>query len=125
MPDQTARFYPSKSDVADPDKLHTTVKMLFDHVYSLAQTGGAQPGKGGDNLPGAKMSPPPSGPGGGPAPSQGPASIAAGSPLFMGPRLTPSSSTDHAARGQMSFDDDYIYIAVGLNLWKRVALSTF
>ncbi len=37
----------------------------------------------------------------------------------------PKTSRDTCAAGQFSFDDDYYYICVGVNTWKRFALSSF
>jgi len=39
--------------------------------------------------------------------------------------LTISTSTDGGSTGQFAWDTDYIYIAVGTNTWKRVALSSW
>lgn len=38
---------------------------------------------------------------------------------------TPASATATGAIGEVAWDTDYLYIAVGLNQWKRVALSTW
>lgn len=40
--------------------------------------------------------------------------------LSSGP---PTSSTDTGQTGQIAYDDDYIYICVGTNSWKRAAIT--
>jgi len=39
--------------------------------------------------------------------------------------LVPASATDVGISGSLVLDDDFIYIAVGTNQWKRVAISQF
>lgn len=37
----------------------------------------------------------------------------------------PSSSSSAGDLGDISFDDNFLYVCVNLNTWRRVALSTF
>ena len=37
----------------------------------------------------------------------------------------PTSSTDEGVKGQMAYDDDFLYVCYAENLWKRVALVAF
>lgn len=41
------------------------------------------------------------------------------------PTKTPASSTAAGATGEMSYDEDYIYVCVAKNTWKRAALATW
>lgn len=42
--------------------------------------------------------------------------------LFVG-QSVPTTSTSTGIKGQVAFDDSYIYLCVADNTWKRVALS--
>jgi hypothetical protein len=44
---------------------------------------------------------------------------------FVSTTKTPSSSSDTGTTGAWAWDSSYIYIAVGTNTWKRVALATW
>jgi hypothetical protein len=39
--------------------------------------------------------------------------------------FTPSSATDTGTKGQIAYDDNYIYVCVETNTWKRSALTTW
>lgn len=39
--------------------------------------------------------------------------------------LPPATSGDGGMPGQIAFDADYAYFAVGTNLWKRIPLTSF
>lgn len=39
--------------------------------------------------------------------------------------IVPASSTDVGVKGQIAFDNDFIYICYDTNLWKRIALVAF
>jgi hypothetical protein len=43
------------------------------------------------------------------------------------PQITdiPATSTAKAQPGEMAFDANYLYVAVGVNIWKRIALSSW
>lgn len=38
---------------------------------------------------------------------------------------TPSSSSDNGTKGDICWDNDYIYVCVDTNTWKRSGLSTW
>jgi hypothetical protein len=41
------------------------------------------------------------------------------------PGFTPASASDTGQTGQVSWDSEYIYICIGTNTWKRVAIATW
>lgn len=40
-------------------------------------------------------------------------------------KRTPTSATDVGSIGQWCYDDNYIYVCIATNTWKRSALSTW
>lgn len=53
----------------------------------------------------------------GPPGTQGPAGTCV--------RKTPESATDTGTAGEMAYDDDYLYVCIATDAWKRVALSSW
>ena len=43
----------------------------------------------------------------------------------LGTKRTPASASDTGEEGSVIFDDDYVYICVAPDTWKRANLSTF
>jgi hypothetical protein len=41
------------------------------------------------------------------------------------PGFTPASASATGQTGQVSWDSEYIYICIGTNTWKRVAIATW
>jgi hypothetical protein len=39
--------------------------------------------------------------------------------------FTPASSTATGTKGEVAWDDDYIYVCIDTDTWKRVALSAW
>lgn len=48
-----------------------------------------------------------------------------GSTLRIMNQRTPASSTSDALAGEICYDSNYVYVAVGTNSWKRIGLSSF
>lgn len=48
-----------------------------------------------------------------------------GSTIRIMNQRTPSSSSSDALAGEICYDSNYLYFAVGTNSWKRVGLSSF
>lgn len=48
-----------------------------------------------------------------------------GDAIRIGLAKTPSSSSDTGSTGEIAWDNDYIYVCVATDTWKRVALSTW
>lgn len=47
------------------------------------------------------------------------------SPIVTASGLTPASGTAEGAEGTIRWSDDYLFVAVGTDTWKRVPLATF
>ena len=48
-----------------------------------------------------------------------------GDTLQIAENKTPSSSSDTGTKGDISWDDNYVYVCVSTNTWKRTAISTW
>lgn len=48
-----------------------------------------------------------------------------GDKLRIRDKHTPASSSESCSQGQMAWDDQYVYVCVAQNSWKRTALSTW
>lgn len=48
-----------------------------------------------------------------------------GDKLRIRDKYTPASSTDACSQGQMAWDDQYVYVCVAENKWKRTELSSW
>ena len=48
-----------------------------------------------------------------------------GDKLRIRSKFTPASSSDACSQGQMAWDDEYVYVCVEQNSWKRTELSTW
>ena len=47
------------------------------------------------------------------------------SSLIITSNSPPASSTATGTKGTITYNDDYLYICIATDTWKRVALSTF
>ena len=47
------------------------------------------------------------------------------SSLIITSNSPPASNTATGTKGTINYDNDYLYICIATNTWKRVALSTF
>ena len=43
----------------------------------------------------------------------------------VGAKFTPASATDAGVKGQIAWDEDYFYVCVGTDTWKRVPIATW
>lgn len=57
--------------------------------------------------------------------SVGPGGEITGASLRLLNSATPSGGSSTGAKGQIIYDDDYLYVCTDTNTWKRVALTTF
>jgi len=48
-----------------------------------------------------------------------------GDSIIIETSKTPSSASDTGTKGQIAYDDNYIYVCTATNTWKRVAISTW
>lgn len=51
--------------------------------------------------------------------------IPSGKKLTLSGARTISSSTDTGTEGEICWDADYLYVCVGTDTWKRIALATW
>jgi len=51
--------------------------------------------------------------------------VVTGAQLLATDNTTPSNSTATVAKGRIWYDDDYLYIAIGDDMIKRITLETF
>lgn len=51
--------------------------------------------------------------------------ITLGDTIRIETQKTPASATDRGTKGDIVHDNDYIYVCIAANTWKRTAISTW